>query len=254
MPIRRLIFLCLVLAIVAVLPAASATLEGEVAIGSVLREASLQGLNGPSKNLIAYRGKPLIINVWASWCGPCREEMASLERLAWLDLATQFSIIGISTDDYPEQANALLKNSHATISHFIDVRLQMENMLGASRLPLTVLVDAHGRVLDKLYGARKWDSPETLKLIEKVFGIGYTKGMKTAVSIPDEVFQTAERLARRMKKSRSEIYSRALSEYVYRHSVDETTEMMNLVVAETNEGPNKFMTAAARKVIERSEW
>lgn len=130
----------------------------------------MQGLNGPSRKLSDYRGKPLIINVWASWCGPCRQEMASLERLAWQEHAVPFAVIGISTDDYPENAQRLLKGSNATISHFIDRRLLLEHMLGASRLPLTVLVDANGKVVDKLYGARQWDGPEALTLIGKAFG------------------------------------------------------------------------------------
>jgi len=130
----------------------------------------MAGLNGPTRKLSDFRGKPLIINVWASWCGPCRQEMASLERLAWRDGAGQFAVIGISTDDHPEAARAFLKGSNATISHFIDSKLLMENMLGATRLPLTVLVDANGRVLDKVYGAKQWDGPEALRLIGKAFG------------------------------------------------------------------------------------
>ena len=141
--------------------------EQEVPVGGVLRDAALRGLNGPSQNLATYRGKPLIINFWASWCGPCREEMASLERLAWRN--QYFVIIGISTDDYAEQAAGLLKKSNATISQFIDTRLQMEKMLGASRLPLTVLVDADGRVLDKVYGARQWDGADAQRLIDATF-------------------------------------------------------------------------------------
>jgi thiol-disulfide isomerase/thioredoxin len=107
--------------------------------------------------------------VWASWCGPCRQEMASLERLAWHDQARHFAIIGISTDDDAAQAAGMLKNINATISQFIDRNLQMENMLGASRLPLTVLVAADGRVLEKIYGARQWDSAESLRLIDEAF-------------------------------------------------------------------------------------
>lgn len=142
---------------------------GEIETGSTLQEATLKGLNGPSRKLSEFRGKPLIINVWASWCGPCREEMASLERLAWLDASAGFAMIGISTDDDPNAARAYLRNSNATISQFIDTDLTMENMLGASRLPLTVLVDADGRVLDKIYGAQKWDSPQALRLIDHAF-------------------------------------------------------------------------------------
>lgn len=158
--------LCLGLA---VLPLASARTPGEVPIGGFLREATLQGLNGPSRRLAEYRGRPLVINVWASWCGPCIEEMASLERLAWRDDRIPFAVIGISTDDYPDRALAFLNRSNATIRHFIDRDLQMENMLGASKIPLTVLVDAHGRVVDKIYGARQWDSPESLQLLSRAF-------------------------------------------------------------------------------------
>jgi metal-responsive CopG/Arc/MetJ family transcriptional regulator len=78
--------------------------------------------------------------------------------------------------------------------------------------------------------------------------------MKTAVSIPDDIFQTAERLARRMKKSRSELYSRALSEYVSRHSPDEATEAMNAALNEIGDATDAFVAAAARKALERAEW
>ena len=134
-----------------------------------MRDAMLEGLNGPPRRLSAFRGRPLIINVWASWCGPCREEMASLERLAWRDGEQYFAIIGISTDDDADRAKVMLKNANATISHFIDSDLQMENMLGASRLPLTVLIDADGRVLEKVYGARQWDGADSLRLIDETF-------------------------------------------------------------------------------------
>ena len=145
---------------------------GEVPVGGTLREAQLRGLNGPPRALSGFRGRPLIINVWASWCGPCRSEMASLERLAWPEQATRFAIIGISSDDYIEQARGWLNDSNATIYQFIDTNLQMENMLGATKLPLTVFVDARGRVLRKVYGARQWDSAESLRLVGDTFALG----------------------------------------------------------------------------------
>ena len=140
-----------------------------VPLGQPLREALMRGLNGPDRKLSAYRGRPLLINVWASWCGPCRAEMASLERLAWQEMAVPFAIIGISTDDYPDRAMKLLKGTNATISHYIDRELELESMLGATHLPLTVLVDAKGRVVRKVVGAKAWDSAEAKALIREAF-------------------------------------------------------------------------------------
>jgi thiol-disulfide isomerase/thioredoxin len=158
--------LCLALAIPGFAPART---PGELQIGDVLPNVTLRGLNGPARPLAEYRGRPLLINVWASWCEPCIEEMASLERLAWREDRPPFSMIGISTDDYPDKALAFLNRSNATIRQFIDHDLQMETLLGASKIPLTVLVDGNGRVLDKIYGAREWDSPESIKLISGTF-------------------------------------------------------------------------------------
>jgi thiol-disulfide isomerase/thioredoxin len=160
--------LILLLSLSAALAAPAAT-PGEVPVGGVLRDAPMKGLNGPSMRMSQLRGTPLIINVWASWCGPCQQEMASLERLAWLDLPVHFKIIGISTDDDAAAAQALLSRTNATLSHYIDERLALENMLGASHLPLTLLVDADGRVLRKIVGARQWDSPESVQLIVAAF-------------------------------------------------------------------------------------
>lgn len=151
-------------------PAAAKT-PGEVEVGSTLREATMQGLSGPSRKLSEFRGRPLIINVWASWCGPCRQEMGSLDRLSRIHGGKKFAVIGISTDDYPDAARGFLQKSPTTFSHFIDSRLVLENMLGANRIPLTLLVDGEGRVLGKYYGAKEWDSPEALEVIARNFRI-----------------------------------------------------------------------------------
>jgi metal-responsive CopG/Arc/MetJ family transcriptional regulator len=78
--------------------------------------------------------------------------------------------------------------------------------------------------------------------------------MKTAVSIPDEVYKGAERLARRSKSSRSRLYSAALREYLARHTPDEVTEAMNRACAEVGEVKDPFVSSAARRILERSEW
>ena len=143
-----------------------------VAVGRPLPDVVMAGLNGPHRSLSSYRGRPLIINVWASWCGPCRDEAASLERLSWSEAGSRYTVIGISTDDDRNAALKWLSHSSATVSHYIDSRLTLEHMLGASRLPLTVLVDAGGRVVARFYGARQWDSAESVREIERAFAGG----------------------------------------------------------------------------------
>jgi len=155
----------------ALLPAAIAATPGEVPVGATLRDAPLYGLTLDYRNLSDFRGKPLVINVWASWCGPCRAEMGSLDRLARRHNGRQFHVIGISTDDHAAKAQAFVVGAGVSFDNYIDRNLVLENMLGASRIPLTVLVDAKGKVLRKVYGAREWDSPENKALIAGTLGV-----------------------------------------------------------------------------------
>ena len=150
---------------------ALAKTPGEVEVGGFLREAQLRGLFGQSKKLSDYRGKPLIINVWASYCGPCRAEMGSLERLSKRYGGKQFNVIGISVDDDFNAAVSFVRQTKITFANYIDSKLFLENMLGANAIPLTVLVDAQGRVVEKIRGAHEWDSPEAIELIGKMLRV-----------------------------------------------------------------------------------
>jgi metal-responsive CopG/Arc/MetJ family transcriptional regulator len=78
--------------------------------------------------------------------------------------------------------------------------------------------------------------------------------MKTAISIPDPVYAEADRLARRLRKSRSQLYSEAVAEYVARHDPEAVTEAMNQVCDELGTKADPAVSAAARRILERSEW
>jgi metal-responsive CopG/Arc/MetJ family transcriptional regulator len=79
-------------------------------------------------------------------------------------------------------------------------------------------------------------------------------GMKTAVSIPDDLFEGAERLARRTKKSRSRLFRDALKEYLARHAPDQVTEAMDNALAELGATDDSFVSTSAQRILERSEW
>ncbi len=83
---------------------------------------------------------------------------------------------------------------------------------------------------------------------------GHTLGMKTAVSIPDEVFEKVERLARRTRQSRSEVFSAALKEYVARHAPDEVTEAMNRVREQVGDQRDGFVAETARRILQKTDW
>lgn len=78
--------------------------------------------------------------------------------------------------------------------------------------------------------------------------------MKTAVSIPDDVFEDAERLASRLQTSRSKLYARALAEFVARHDDDRVTSLMDQAVREAGRESDLFLQVAAQRASQRVEW
>jgi predicted transcriptional regulator len=84
---------------------------------------------------------------------------------------------------------------------------------------------------------------------------GYTAGMKTAVSVPDDLFAQVDRLAKRSRRSRSEVYSAALREYVARHAPDEVTAGLDAVLSDIGQPDvSDFTDAAALNTLGSSEW
>jgi predicted transcriptional regulator len=78
--------------------------------------------------------------------------------------------------------------------------------------------------------------------------------MKTAVSIPDDVFEDAERLASRLQTSRSKLYARALAEFVARHDDDRITALMDQAVREAGAQGDAFLDVATKQAMQRAEW
>ena len=99
----------------------------------------------------------------------------------------------------------------------------------------------------------RWQKSVSIPLTWDIY-IGHTNGMKVAVSIPDDVFVEAEALAKRLKSSRSEIYSRALGEFIGHHAPDRVTDLMNDVVRDVGPERDAFRVAAGRQVLKKTEW
>ena len=97
--------------------------------------------------------------------------MRSIEQLSRKNNRQQFNIIGISTDDDKESAAYYTQDKKLSFKNYIDKDLVLENIFGADRIPLTILVDKNGRVIQKIFGSKNWNSPEYIHLIEQSFKI-----------------------------------------------------------------------------------
>lgn len=136
--------------------------------GSVAPDFSLTNQAGKAVTLGDYRGKVVLINFWATWCSPCVSEMASLDRLYQKYKDKNFDLLAISVDEGGwDEVGAFLKNHPVTFPIVIDGDYKVADLYGTYRVPETYLINAEGKIVDKILGAQEWDSPEMLSLIEK---------------------------------------------------------------------------------------
>ncbi len=128
--------------------------------GDSLFDAPLQTLDGVPASLAEYRGKVLILNIWAVWCGPCRAELPSLDRLNQTLDPELFAVAGVSIDRERAFTREFLADLDVGFANYWDGdgRLTKE-ILAANVLPLTVIIDQKGEIVLGYEGARDWNEP-----------------------------------------------------------------------------------------------
>jgi thiol-disulfide isomerase/thioredoxin len=125
-------------------------------------------------NLDAYKGKPLIVNLWATWCGPCITEMPSLMKLSERLKDSGVAVIAISEDRGGKfVVDPFLKEHNITgLPIFLDKTMSTGKALKeATILPMTILIDANGNEVGRVKGDRDWDSADSRAEIARLFGL-----------------------------------------------------------------------------------
>tara|TARA_R100000306_G_C4381917_1_gene145603 strand:+ start:11452 stop:12042 length:591 start_codon:yes stop_codon:yes gene_type:complete len=128
---------------------------------------SFQNEAGKTVSLADFRGRVVLLNIWATWCPPCREEMPSLDRLNAKRGGPTFEVVALSID----RDSALVKPFYQefgvqTLRGYFDPTSQVSNMLRAPGVPTTLLIDQEGREIGRTLGPAAWDSPQVEAMID----------------------------------------------------------------------------------------
>lgn len=143
------------------------TLErGMVQVGDKAPNFALRDLAGKVMSLSQFRGKVVLLNFWATWCGPCRVEMPAMEQLYQTFPRGEFEILAVSTDAQGATVTRPFQQQMGlTFPILHDSEYRTGLAYGARTLPITFMLDRQGIVRQKIFGARDWASPEARELI-----------------------------------------------------------------------------------------
>jgi len=133
-------------------------------------EVRFQDGNGAEKTLADWRGKVVLVNLWATWCAPCRKEMPALDHLQKELGSSKFEVVAISIDrtGLPGARKFLDETGVRDLALYADPTTKLSSVLRAVGLPVTVLIDAQGREIGRLVGPAEWDSEDAKRLIRAV--------------------------------------------------------------------------------------
>jgi len=135
----------------------------------IFPKLALTGLDGAQTSLDAFRGKLLVLNVWATWCPPCRKEMPSLERLSKTVDGNRMVVIGLSADSDANAVLEFLSQTGVTFRNFRDTPTNILNVLGVQVYPETLLIAPDGKIVNRIMGERDWSSPDVLRVLEDAY-------------------------------------------------------------------------------------
>ncbi len=130
---------------------------------------TLKNLEGKEVSLSDFRGKHILVNFWATWCGPCKIEMPSLEALYQRFKNKKFVMLAISNDMFGATVvKPFVKANKINFPVLLDQRLKASNAFGVVSLPATFMIDPKGKILGALYGAEDWATPSNILYFENL--------------------------------------------------------------------------------------
>ena len=138
--------------------------------GTPAPAVAFQRPDGGQMRLSAFRGRPVLVNLWATWCGPCVVEMPSLDRLAAAQPDDGLQVIAISqdsTDGRRKVTDFFAARNLPNLQPYLDAEMGLMFALGADTLPTTILYDSQGREVWRMIGMAEWQSERIARLLRE---------------------------------------------------------------------------------------
>ena len=123
---------------------------------------------GKPFDLESRRGRVVVVNFWATWCEPCRDELPSLERLQKARPGKPLEVVSVNFGEQPERIRTFLEREFVELPVVLDRDKEAARQWKVGGLPMTFIVDARGRIRYQVYGERKWDDAKTLAVVDKL--------------------------------------------------------------------------------------
>ena len=142
-------------------------------------------LDGASVSISDYRGKVILVNLWATWCEPCRDEMPALGELDNMFSESDFEIIGVSIDDpgHEPEISQIMTEDNLTYSIWLDPKNTFQFMFKTIGVPESFLIDADGKIIHQWKGAFDPISDDTINLVEStIHGTNYQSSEPTILT------------------------------------------------------------------------
>jgi thiol-disulfide isomerase/thioredoxin len=139
--------------------------------GTPAPNVNFEDPQGRPVNLAVFRGRPLLVNLWATWCGPCVVEMPSLDRLAARE-GESLQVLAISEDldGRRKVADFFAARGFARLEPYLDGQMGLMAALGIDTLPTTILYDAEGREVWRMTGMAEWEGERAARLLTEAEG------------------------------------------------------------------------------------
>jgi peroxiredoxin len=127
----------------------------------------LKDLEGKKVELKDFKGKVIFLNFWATWCGPCKEEMPSMEALYQQFKENNFVFLTISVDyEGKKTVKNFIERNHYTFPVLLDPKCETLEVFNVKGIPTTIIIDKKGKMIGKAIGPRNWKNPEFILLLK----------------------------------------------------------------------------------------